>query len=411
MIRYTVALMTPELPKLTEIRVRGMRALANVALPLDGLTVLIGDNGAGKSTLIEAFEILRKVGSPSPDVIRFLNEEHDGLDALLRLKAPRVQFGVTIRVGGETVDYDFSVARVGKFATVDEETLVARTHGQTPRRILHRSGSDCIVFHPNGSADKFQTAGGSLSVFDHIPSDSPEVGALITALGTIDVRLPFETRPLWLCRERQWSAPLRGPAPPEEVTSLERLGDNLTAAYHSLREGSPPKDWAETLRLIKLGLGDDVVDVKFPPAGRGKIDLAIDVEGVGAITTATLSDGQLTYLAFVAMTRLPAARSALVFDEPDLHLHPELMMRVLDLLEGMSEKHPVVLATHSDRLLDALSEPAKAVVLCRLDTDRATELLRPDPKAFAEWLERYRGLGSLRADGMTSYVMTRKVNG
>jgi predicted ATPase len=39
--------------RITELRVQGVRTLADVRLRLDGLTVLIGDNGSGKSTLIE----------------------------------------------------------------------------------------------------------------------------------------------------------------------------------------------------------------------------------------------------------------------------------------------------------------------------------------------------------------------
>ncbi len=43
--------------RLAELRVRGLRTLADVMLDLGGLTVLIGDNGSGKSSVLEALRI------------------------------------------------------------------------------------------------------------------------------------------------------------------------------------------------------------------------------------------------------------------------------------------------------------------------------------------------------------------
>jgi predicted ATPase len=116
----------------------------------------------------------------------------------------------------------------------------------------------------------------------------------------------------------------------------------------------------------------------------------------------------LSYLAFVALFRLdkkPA--SLLAFDEPDLHLHPQLLMRVLDFFENMARDRPVLVATHSDRLLDGLQAPERSVVLCELSAEGATRLVRPDAKALARWLERYRGLGDLRGAGHAASVLTK----
>mgnify|MGYP003592898466 CR=1 FL=1 len=51
-------------------------------------------------------------------------------------------------------------------------------------------------------------------------------------------------------------------------------------------------------------------------------------------------------------------------DEPELHLHPGLLTRVVQFLAASAESHPVLLATHSDHLLDALTEPARSVRVC-----------------------------------------------
>jgi predicted ATPase len=112
-------------------------------------------------------------------------------------------------------------------------------------------------------------------------------------------------------------------------------------------------------------------------------------------------------LAFVALFRLAPKRSIIAFDEPEGQLHPTLVVRVAQFLESMSERQTILITTHSDRLLDALTAPEQSVVLCSLDERRQTRLVRPDAQALREWLVDYRGFGDLRAAGHDASVMTR----
>ena len=77
---------------------------------------------------------------------------------------------------------------------------------------------------------------------------------------------------------------------------------------------------------------------------------------------------------------------------------------MVGLLEETAEHSPVIIATHSDRLLYALSDPAASVVLCELDENRAVRLRRPDAANLADWMEDYRGFGSIRAEGYQAHV-------
>lgn len=118
-----------------------------------------------------------------------------------------------------------------------------------------------------------------------------------------------------------------------------------------------------------------------------------------------MSDGQLSYLTLLGVLRLQRPSPALVvFDEPDLHLHSILARRVMADLETFARIAPVLVATQSDAMLDALTDPAHASVLCELDEHHATQLIRPDHEGLAQWLEDYRGLGELRAAGYESVV-------
>lgn len=189
---------------------------------------------------------------------------------------------------------------------------------------------------------------------------------------------------------------------------LELLGLNLSNVFHSLKNDHSNAHWNETLDHVRLGLGDDIEDISASAdAAGGQHAISVNFKSSGRLPAMALSDGTLVYLAFVALLRAPSSRSLLAFDEPELHLHPGLLVRVLSMFETVAATCPVVLATHSDRLLDALQDPAKSVVLCDLDEKRATRLLRPNKAMLTKWLTKYRGLGDIRSTGLQDAVIPR----
>lgn len=165
---------------------------------------------------------------------------------------------------------------------------------------------------------------------------------------------------------------------------LNRYGTNLASVYQLLKNGDPSR-WKRVLERVRLGLGEDLRDLRLVPVGRGELDLQAFFawQPDQGISARVLSEGQLAYLLFIALVEVPRERSALVFDEPEVHLHPALLGRVAWLLEGASQSCPTVVATHSDRFLDALTHPARSVVLCELGPDGCTRLRRPDEKRLA----------------------------
>ena len=99
------------------------------------------------------------------------------------------------------------------------------------------------------------------------------------------------------------------------------------------------------------------------------------------------------------MFRLDVDRSVLVLDEPDLHLHPGLIVRLVEMLEATGRLTSVLVATHSDRLLDALDEPARSVRVAELTAGLETRIRHLKPEALERWTEDYVGVGSIRANG------------
>ena len=67
------------------------------------------------------------------------------------------------------------------------------------------------------------------------------------------------------------------------------------------------------------------------------------------------------------------------------------------LLIDASKRSQIFVTTHSDVLVDALSEVPEAVVVCE-KVDGATQLRRLDAESLKPWLEKYR-LGELWTSG------------
>ena len=51
-------------------------------------------------------------------------------------------------------------------------------------------------------------------------------------------------------------------------------------------------------------------------------------------------------------------------EEPELGLHPDLLPKVADLLVEASRDAKLIVTTHSDMLVDALSEQPESIIVC-----------------------------------------------
>ena len=83
----------------------------------------------------------------------------------------------------------------------------------------------------------------------------------------------------------------------------------------------------------------------------------------------------------------------LCIEEPELGLHPDAVSLVADLLVDASKRTQLIVTTHSDALVSALTNQPDAVVTCERP-GAGTELRRLDPKNLAAWLDDYK-LGDL----------------
>jgi predicted ATPase len=360
--------------RITSITIEGLRSIDRLTLPLDGLTVLIGENGSGKSSIVEACEILRRVSDGH--LPENLGQIHGGLFSLRRHGAAQLGIWATIEGDGSPMRYGASFAGEDR-APSFRETLETRT-------------GDEWVPSPNASPE--------------------EAARVRSALGAIEVHLPFDVLPMWASRAHNRPSALRTPETLQATDRLGRFGSNLASGFYTLRNEMAEDHWRTTMEYVRLGLGSGVESVNARLAAGGGAALWVKYLGRDdQIPASALADGTLVFLALVALFRLRRPRSLLVFDEPDLHLHPGLLPRVAGFFEAMAEDGPVLITTHSDRLLDALHDPAHAVRVCEIkEPEHATRVRSLDASALADWLSEYRGVGELVATNHLGAVLRAK---
>ncbi len=120
-------------------------------------------------------------------------------------------------------------------------------------------------------------------------------------------------------------------------------------------------------------------------------------EGDFSIPATRLSDGTVRYLCLLAILCDPEPPPLIGIEEPELGLHPDILPKIADLLMAASERTQLIVTTHSEILVDALTERPGAVVVCEKHEGQ-TGMRRLDPEALRSWLEKYR-LGQLWMNG------------
>ncbi len=147
----------------------------------------------------------------------------------------------------------------------------------------------------------------------------------------------------------------------------------------------------DTLKDLYDGLSDFEVIVEG-----GTVQIFL-IEGNFSIPATRLSDGTLRYLCLLALLLDPAPPPLICIEEPELGLHPDILPKIADLLIDASKRTQLIVTTHSDVLIDALSETPESVLICEKQEGK-TQIKRLERSAIAHWLEDYR-LGQLWTRG------------
>jgi predicted ATPase len=362
-------------------------------IELEALNVFIGPHGSGKSNLIEAISLMRAAPKELSEVTR-----KGGGAAEWIWKGARRGEAMVESVFGKSGDpfhlrhliaFD---ADAGKF-TIQDERVENNEHfdpAQTPPPdyFYRRNGGRPLVMSPIGVwgwlANEVETDR-SILVLLRDPKNYPALSWLASNYEKIRIY-------------REWtfgrSAVFRVPQRTDLRTDLLEEDFSNLGLYLSRWKTRFPAAKRELLsRLKDLYEGIDDFDVSI----EGGAVQVYFMERDFVIPATRLSDGTLRYLCLLAILCDPEPPPLICIEEPELGLHPDILPKLADLLRAASGRTQIIVTTHSDILVDAMTETPEAVVVCE-KVDGQTRMERLKREDLAAWLEKYR-LGQLWIQG------------
>jgi predicted ATPase len=365
----------------------------NAGIDLQSLNVFIGPNGSGKSNLIEAISLMRATAKDLRDVVRRGGGVVDWIWKGNPTAAATVEWVVTGPNSSQplrhTIDFK-SVAKV--FSLVDERVEnETAAPGEDDPNFYYRYQHGQPVVNTKTAGQPRKLAKDSIEPDRSIlvqRRDSeiyPEMAWLAENYEKIRIYREWSFGRNAVFREPQ-QTDMRSDVLAEDFSNLglflNRLKSHHPAAKRAILDGL--NDLYEGISDFEVAMQERTVQVFF-------------AEGDFAIPSTRLSNGTLHYLCLLAILCDPEPPPLICIEEPELGLHPDILPSLADLLLAASEKTQIIVTTHSDILVESMSETPECVVVFEKH-EGMTEMNRLSSDELAEWLKEY-SLGDLWIKG------------
>ena len=367
---------------------------AGMTLELQPLNVLIGPNGSGKSNLLSAISLLQAAPQELARPVR----EGGGVRSWVWQGQPETPASLEVLAESAVARKSERLRHTIKFAAADQNFNLIDERIENELPAPGANDADFFYHYQHGNPaikatgktdakrlrrDDFAADESALSQLHH-PEQLPELAYLNHAYRSI--RLYREWDFGRKAAVRQWQRTDVCPRPLCEDFSNLGMFLNGLRQYPRVKAALLEKlaDIYDGVTGFELDFTGDSVQISF-------------TEGDFAIPASRLSDGSLRYLCLLAILLDPEPPRLVCIERPELGMHPDLIPGVADLLVDASRRCQLVVTTHSDILVDALTERPESVVICEKN-DGQTTMERLDHSSLAHWLEKYR-LGNLWVSG------------
>lgn len=352
-------------------------------MKLAPLNVLIGANGSGKSNLIEVIGLLQA----APDDLQ---------RAMMVGGGPRMWVSLAEGAGHvATIEADFSLDsgdlgyELSFTASSDVLDLVSESllDLASGREFFRREGVALVI---DGTLAQFPPPAESVLALYRDPREQS-----ITPLGRMLAGIRIYREFLTTGRYAQSRFGFEPGSPPVFEPALQDGGDNLALVLHELDSRGLQDRVGQYLRRLSERFGGVGARVEVGEVAQSYLQETGLLEPLPAVR---MSDGTLKFLCLLAVLLDDDRPRLLCIEEPEVGLHPEAIQVVADLLIEASERTQLVVTTHSEALVDAMSDRPEAVLVCERDFDNGTQFRRLKSEDLKLWLERY-SLGELWRDG------------
>jgi predicted ATPase len=392
-------------PLLIELVLRNLLSFGpdTEPIPLMPLNVLIGPNGSGKSNLLEAISLLR---SAPKDLSAPVKEAGGVSDWLWKgAKSPTATIEAVIGYPEQSdmpIRHSFSFVEHGKRFEVTAERIENRdAYPGFPKPYYHyRNEMGYISLKEKTQyratstlAQKEQAEDRQLPRETVNPEESvlsqvrdPERYPVLAYLANIYGR--FRLYREWTFG--RYTAPRQAQKADLPTEYLLESCENLALVLNHVR-----RRVRQELIGALSSLYPEIRDFDIAIDG-GWVQLLM-TEGEYSIPATRLSDGTLRYLCLLSILCHPDPPPLVCIEEPELGLHPDVLTGLAKLMLSASKRCQLIVTTHSDILVDALTETPESVIVCEKQDGR-TLMQRLDSEELTQWLDKYR-LGQLWLKG------------
>lgn len=350
----------PEPARIKSVTIEGFRSLRSIQnLQLPQLAVLIGGNGAGKSTLIRFFEMLSWM-LKSKSLQEFVLRQGGGDDQFFMgaRKTPRIHAELCLETASGLNDYRFDLAHLsaGDSVMVMNEAYRYSAHGIPTK----------------AKWTEIAAVGKESSLLEQKHKTAKTIVNLLRQCSTYQFH---DTSPNAAIHNR-W-----------DITESFRLrsdGGNLAAVLLNLRS-TDDKRYAlivKQIRRVLPAFKDFVLEQEA-----GKVLLRwVGQQSDKVFGSHLTSDGSLRLFCLLTLLNMPPERlpDVMLFDEPELGLHPHAVSLVAEMFKRLSKKRQIFLATQSPYLVDCFE--LENIIIA--SANQGETLLRNLPRAqYQAWLD------------------------
>jgi len=392
------------------LRVQNFRSFRELNLQLSPFSVLVGANASGKTNFVQLFRFLRDVANEGFESAIALQ---GGVELLCNLRLGsnmplEIEMEIAVHEPSMSsrpiprryrykLSLEFTRGRTG-YRIAEESIAVLLDDPEVRRRevLLTRHGNQ-LVLSPAllGTRELLQqplllklASDQSLLQIDWTPlSPAPVFMALIELsrfLKTI-VAYDFDVRAL------------KRPARLESRPHLEESGENLASVLRRLLQN---RDRRRKFHLLLQQFLPEVQGVSVQVGPEKTVSYSIREQHLGRqrLPSYRLSEGTAELMALIVALYFSPNR-LLIIEEPDRHLHPALMERLVHHLKETTWRRQIIVTTHNPEMVR--HTPLDSLLLVQRDREGFSQITRPtENEQVRNFLQHELGIHELFVDNL-----------
>ncbi len=346
------------------IQIEGFKSIKKMELELKPINILIGSNGSGKSNFISFFKLINAIFSTA--LQQYVAEERT--DNLLYFGRKH-----TKRIFGKMI---FTKDALNNNAYLFD--LAQTTEGGL---YLQREGSGYNVSLEDNSTGYY---------YNHNLDESQFALAWQTRHTILQAYI--SALKIFHFHDTSSTSLLRRGCDVNDNQYLKPDGRNLPAYLYLLKTNHPKifSRIEKNIQSIAPYISKFILEPKKLAGQDGEIELRWVDKGdpESNFSAYQLSDGTLRFIALATLLMQPEPPEVIIIDEPELGLHPFAIAKLAGMIQAVSTKCQVIVATQSPGLISFFS-PEDIITTDKSKKENQTVFRRLTSEELSVWLDDY----------------------